>query len=325
MQETMSRRKYLSLIGGVASGALCRPIRVAAQQSHIPQIGILVITSEAPLGPFRESLRELGYVEGKNINVEVRSAEGEASRLPELARQFVRNKKDVIVAVLTPAITAAKNATHDIPIVMAPAGDPVGTGLVASLARPGGNITGVSATGTEATGKTLELIREAVPSARKVGMLLNAHDPFTGTLLEQTTHAAATLGVELRSHMISEPVDIEPTFVKMAQEECQAILIQGSLPVQPTIGLALKYRLPALSHQASMAHAGALMSYSSSYAERGHAVAVYVDKIIKGAKPAELPVQEPTRYDLVLNLKTAKVIGLTIPETLIGRADEVIE
>ena len=286
---------------------------------------MLVVASEAPLGPFRESLRELGYVEGKNINIEVQSADGQASRLPELARQFVRDKKDVIVAVLTPAITAAKNATREIPIVMAPAGDPVGTGLVASLARPGGNITGVSATGTEATGKTLELIREAVPSARKVGMLLNAHDPFTKALLEQTMQAAGRLGVELRARMISEPVEIEAAFVKMTQEECQAILIQGSLPVQPTVDLALKYRLPALSHQESMARAGALMSYSSSYAERGRVVAVYVDRIIKGAKPADLPVQQPTRYDLVINLKTAKALGMTIPSTMIARADEVIE
>jgi putative ABC transport system substrate-binding protein len=324
MQNVLTRRKYLSLVGGMTSVSLWRPMPVCAQQFHIPQIGVLVVTTEAPLGPFRESLRELGYVQGKTINIEVRSAEGQATRLPELARQFVRDKKDVIVAVLTPAITAAKNATHTIPIVMAPAGDPVGTGLVASLARPGGNITGVSATGTEATGKTLELIREALPSTRKVGMLLNADDPFSKPLLEQTTQAAARLGVELSTHMIGGPDDIEPAFVKMAQQECQAIIVQGSLPVQPTIDLSLKYRLPALSHQESMAHAGALMSYSSSYAERAHVVAAYVDKLIKGAKPAELPVQEPTRYELVLNLKTANALGLTIPATILVRADEVI-
>jgi putative ABC transport system substrate-binding protein len=237
----------------------------------------------------------------------------------------VRDRKDIIVAVLTPAIAAAKEATREIPIVMGPAGDPIGNGFVTSLARPGGNITGVSGTGAEANIKTLELIREVVPSARTVGMLVNARDPFTKTLLESTLLAARTLGVDVRAHLIDEPAGIEAAFVKMRQEECQAILIQGSLPVQPTVDLALKYRFPALSQQQSMARAGALMSYNASYGERGRVVAGYVDRIIKGAQPADLPVQQPTRFNLTINLKTAKALGIEVPPALLARADEVIE
>lgn len=321
----MKRREFILGASGATSLGLFGAVVSWAQVSGKARIGVLVVASESPLGPFRESLRDLGYMEGQNVDVEVLSAQGQADRLAELAQRFVRDKKDIIVAVLTPAIAAAKEATREIPIVMAPAGDPIGNGFVTSLARPGGNITGVSGTGTEANVKTLELIREVVPSVRTMGMLVNARDPFTTTLLETTRLAARTLGIDLRTHLIDEPAGVEAAFVEMRREECQAVLIQGSLPVQPTVDLALEYGVPALSQQQVMAHAGALMSYNASYGERGRVVAGYVDKIIKGAKPADLPVQQPTRYDLTINLKTAKALGIDVPPALLARADEVIE
>ena len=191
--------------------------------------------------------------------------------LPELAAELVRSKVDVIVAVLTPAVTAAKNATFEIPIVMAPAGDPVGTGLIESLARPGGNLTGVSGTGTEIGAKNLELIREVVPSANRVAVLAHATDPFTKGFLELVERGAKLLRMELRTHMIRGGDDFEPAFAAMVREGSAAVLIQGSIPARPAVDLAIRHRLPALSNQKVVASAGGLMSYSASYEERGRA------------------------------------------------------
>jgi putative tryptophan/tyrosine transport system substrate-binding protein len=317
----MRRREFLGAALGLG---VTWPLAVRAQ-ARVPHVAVLGGAGVAQLGPLNESLRELGYVDGRNIRIDVRSAQGDLSRLPQLASQLVQDKVDVIVAVLTPAITAAKNATRDIPIVMAPGGDPVGTGLVASLSRPGGNITGVSGTGRESNVKTLELVRDVIPGVRIVGIAVNARDPFTKGLVEDTTAAARTLGIDLRVYSANEASDLSGIFDRMVEDKCQAALAQGSLPVQTSVELALKHRLPLFSQQEAIPRAGGLMSYSASYAERARVVAGYVDKILKGAKPADLPIQQPTRYEVTINLKTARALGLTVPPSLLARAGEVIE
>jgi putative ABC transport system substrate-binding protein len=317
----MRRREFITLLGGAA---VTLPFAAHAQQ-RVARIGVLLVGGPEFMGPYRDALRDLGYVDGKNIELEVRSAGGQANRLHELAAELVRSKVDVIVASLTPAVTAAKNATRDIPIVMAPAGDPVATGLIANLARPGGNITGLSATGAELSSKNLELIREIVPTARRVAVLGNASDPFTKPYLEQIHEGARTMRFDIQPIMFRESHELDGAFTAMARERADAVIIQGSLPVKSIVDLALRYRLPVLSHQKFVAQEGGLASYSASIAERGREIAGYVDKILKGARPADLPVQQPTKYELVINLTTAKALGLEVPPTLLARADEVIE
>jgi putative ABC transport system substrate-binding protein len=311
----------MALLTGVAASLP----RAAHAQQKVPRIGVLLVSGPEPIGPYREALRDLGYVEGRTIEFEVRSAEGKADRLPELAAELVRRKVDIIMASLTPAITAAKNATRDIPIVMAPAGDPVATGLISSLRRPGGNITGLSGIAAELGAKSLELIREFVPAARRVGVLSNANDPFAKPLLEQIQKGAQATRFDIHPIMVHSNDELDGAFAAIARERADAVIISGSLPVQSTVALALKYRLPSLSNQTSIARAGALVSYGASVAERGHDIAGYIDKILKGAQPADLPVQQPSKFEMVINLKTANALGLTIPPTLLARADEVIE
>ena len=277
------------------------------------------------MGPFPQALRELGYIEGKNIQIEVRSAEGQEDRLPALAAELVRGKVDVIVASLTPAALAAKNATRDIPIVMAPAGDPIETGLVASLARPGGNVTGLSGTGPELAAKSLELIREVLPAARRVAIVANATDPFSKPFVEHIREGAKIVGLDTQPILVRGNDELADAFATIAGDRADAVIVQTNLAVQSMVALALKHRLPMFSHQKFAAQAGALASYSASFAERAQQLAVYVDRILKGAKPADLPVQQPSKFELVINLKTAKALGLTIPATMMVRADEVIE
>lgn len=322
----MKRREIITLLGGAA---VLWPLAASAQQAKAqqrgPRIGVLLVTGSELMGPYRETLRELGYVEGRNIEIEVRSAQGQANRLPELAADFVRGKVDIIVASLTPAITAAKNATRDIPIVMAPGGDPVATGLVASLARPGGNITGVSGIAAELGAKSLELIREFVPAASRVGVVINANDPFSKPFLEQIQNGAKATHFDIYPVMVRGSDELENAYGALAKERVDAAIMQGSLPIQPQVNLALKHRLPTLSNQTNVAHAGALVAYGASIAERGRQIAGYIDRILKGAKPANLPVQQPSTFEMTINLKTAKALGLTVSPTLLARADQVIE
>jgi putative tryptophan/tyrosine transport system substrate-binding protein len=318
----MIRREFITLIGGAAAAW---PLAAWAQQGErVRRIGLLLVAGPEPLGPFREALGDLGYVEGKNIQIEVRSAQGQDRRLPELAAELVRSRVDVIVAVQTPAAHAAKNASRDIPIVVM-AGDPIATGLISNLARPDGNLTGLSATAAEAAAKSLELIREIVPRARRVGVLGNADDPFMTPFFEQIQRGAPSVQLEAHQIIVRGSDELNGAFAAIARERADAVVIQGSLPVKPTVDLALKYHLPSLSTQKSAVQAGILMSYSASFAERARVIAGYVDQIFKGAKPADLPVQQPTRYELVINLKTARALGLDVPPTLLARADEVIE
>src|SRR5215471_1405674 len=317
----MKRREFLT---SIASAAVW-PLGVRAQQfERLRRIGLLVIEGVEPIGPFRDALSELGYVEGKNIEIEMRSAQGQESQLPQLAADLVRDRVDIIVAVQTPAAHAAKNATRDIPIVVM-AGDPIATGLIKNLARPDGNLTGMSATAAEAAAKSLELIAEVKPAARRVGVLGNADDPFIKPFFEQIERGASTLRLEVHHIIVRGSDELNGAFAAIARGGADAVVVQGTLPVKLTVDFALKYQLPSLSTQKSAVQAGILMSYTASFAERAHVIASYVDQILKGAKPADLPVQQRTRYELVINLKTAKALGLEIPPTLLARADEVIE
>jgi putative ABC transport system substrate-binding protein len=316
----MRRREFVSLL----SSAAVWPLAARAQQERMRRIGLLLVSGPEPLGPFREALADLGYVEGKNTQLEVRSAQGQDTRLPELAAELVRSRVDVIVAVQTPAAHAAKNATRDIPIVVM-AGDPIATGLISNLARPDGNVTGLSATAAEAVAKSLELIAEIKPGARRVGVLGNVDDPFIKPFFEEIQRGASNVRLQVHEFMVRSSNELDGAFAALARESADAVVIQGSLPVKLTVDLALKYQLPSLSTQKSAVEAGILMSYSASFAERARVIANYVDHILKGAKPADLPVQQPTRYELAINLKTAKALGLDVPPTLVARADEVIE
>jgi len=317
----MRRREFIGLVGAMA---LWPPVARAQQPTKVPRIGVLLISGPEPMGPFRESLRDLGYAEGKNIQIEVRSAQSQVARLPELAAELVRSQVDVIVAIQTPAVYAAKNATRDIPIVMM-AGDPIGTGLISNLARPDGNLTGLSGAAAELAAKSLELIPQMVPTARRVGVLGNANDPFMKPFLDDIQQAAPKVRLEVHQIVVRSSNELDGAFAALARAQADAVMIQGSLSDKLTVDLALKYRMPSLSTQNSAVQAGLLMSYSADLTERGREIARYVDKILKGTLPGDLPVQQPTRYELAINLKTAKALGLTVPPVLLARADKVIE
>jgi putative ABC transport system substrate-binding protein len=276
------------------------------------------------LRAFREGLRETGYSEGQNIQLYIRSAEGKAERLPELAAELVRQKVDVIVGFQTPTVQAAKQSTTEIPIVM-DAGDPVGMGLVASLARPGGNITGMSAMTAELAPKALEFLQQIVPSFRRLGVFLNATDPFRKPFLEQNQLGVGRLGLELQATFVNGPGELNSAFETAAREGVDAVMIQPSLNGARAAELALAHHLPAASMTRVFVEAGGLMSYSANYAELWREMAVYVAKILKGARPADLPVAQPTKFELVVNLKTAAALGITVPPSILARADEVIE
>src|SRR6516165_3023469 len=276
----MRRREFVTVVGGAAVW----PLAARAQQQRMRRIGLLLVSGPEPLGPFREALADLGYVEGKNIQLEIRSAQGQDTRLPELATELVRSRVDVIVAVQTPAAHAAKNATRDIPIVVM-AGDPIATGLISNLARPDGNLTGLSATAAEAAAKSLELIAEIKPGARRVGVLGNADDPFIKPFFEQIQRGASNVRLQVRELMVRSSDELNSAFAAVAHDGADAVVIQGSLPVKLTVDLALKYQLPSLSTQKSAVQAGILMSYSASFAERARVIANYVDQTKEPSPP----------------------------------------
>jgi putative ABC transport system substrate-binding protein len=270
----------------------------------------------------RDGLLAAGYGEDR-IRLEVQTAGGVASRLPQLADELVRRKVDVIVAFQTPAATAAKQATGKIPIVMAGVGDPVGTGLVASLSRPEGNVTGSTAGVVETAGKLVELIREVMPAAQRFAVLANETDPFTGPYLAENDRVGRHIGLEMEAILVRPADPLEAAFQKMTDKRVDAVIIQGSLVRQAAIDLATRHRLPSLSANATVPRSGGLISYSAGAFFRE--TAAYVDKLLKGAKPADLPVSFPSKFDLIVNLQTAKALGLTIPPIMLARADEVIE
>jgi putative ABC transport system substrate-binding protein len=310
----------------LASAVVLRPLAAFAQQKPMPMVGILDVGDPASLlKSFREGLRDKGYIEGQNIRLEVRSPAGSSKSLAELARELVEIKVDVIVAKFTPAVRAAMEATKTIPIVMAPAGAPVETGLVASLSRPGGNVTGMSATAAELGGKRIELIRQFLPQASRIGVLANSADPFTKPFLGEMQTAAGTLGVQVEPVMVSGPGEFETAFSTLQKASADCVIIQPSLPEKAAIDMALKVRLPPFGLFRSTVEKGALMSYAPRAEDGYRGAAVYVDKILKGAKPADLPVEQPTIFELVINSRTAKALGLTVPPSLLARADDVIE
>ncbi len=313
------------LLGGAA---VTWPLAARAQQKAMPVIGVLVAGAPDPvpfLTAFREGLRKIGYIEGQNVQLDIRSADGNPERLPELAADLVRQKVDLIVGFQTPTVQAAKRATNEIPIVMASAGAPVETGLIASLARPGGNITGSSGETADLAQKNLELLRELTPSLRRVALLLNAPNPFSKIFLDQIQAGAARLGIDLLPVMLSGPEQLSAGFADVARERIDSVIVQSSLGAKRSANLALTHRLKAISPARLFAESGGLMSYSAVHAALWRNAAVFVDKILKGAKPGDLPVEQPTQFELIINLKTAKALGLTVPQSLFARADEVIE
>ena len=325
----MRRRTFILAVGG----AVAWPLAARAQQAGpLPTIGFLVAGTPTSHGQwvaaFVQRLRELGWIEGRTITIEYRWAEGRSERFAEIAAELVRRKVDVIVTSATEAIVAAKQATSVIPIVFAAAGDPVGTGLVASLARPGGNITGLSIQQTDVAAKRLELLREIVPGLRRLAILGNASGPAVVLDMREVETAARTLGLEVITSEIRRGEDIAPAFAAF-KGRAEALY----LPIDPLVNthrlrismLALAARLPTMHSVREYVEAGGLISYGPNRPELYRRAAELVDKILRGAKPADIPVEQPTKFELVINVKTAKALGLDIPPSLLARADEVIE
>jgi putative ABC transport system substrate-binding protein len=323
----MRRRAFLKVIGGVTTLSF-RALSVSAEQTRMTTIGVLVRSApgwQQFWQLFREAMRELGYVEGNNIRFELRSDQGEIGRLPELAAELVRLKVDVIVAWFTPAAIAAKQTTREIPIICAICGDLVGTGLVESLARPGGNVTGNASLNAELSAKIVELIREMLPSAHRIAVLVNAPDPFSKVFVEQIHLAGEATGTAIDPIMIHNAEELDAAFPPMERSRPDAVIVQPSLPTKRAAELALSYRIPAICGWREFVQDGGLMAYFAEETDIYRRTAIFVDKILKGAKPADLPVEQPTKFELVLNLNTAKAIGLTIPAAFLARADAVIE
>jgi putative ABC transport system substrate-binding protein len=303
----------------------------AQQPAKIPRIGLLTWAAPAPAAsttPFEEGLRQLGYVEGQNIAIERRYASGQMNRLPELAVELAQLPLDVIFAQSFPAALAAKNATSTIPIVVMGAGDPVVTGLVVSFAHPGGNITGVSALETELSGKRLELLKETFPRLAHVAVLWNAADLGMTFKFKELEHAAQALRMSVQAVAVREPKEFDGVFSQMKRQRPDALfVITDPLTTanrKQLVELAAKSRLPAMYENAPYVEDGGLMAYGPSLAENLQRALHHVDKILKGAKPAELPIEQPTKFEFIINVKTAKQIGLIIPPNVLARADRVI-
>jgi putative ABC transport system substrate-binding protein len=297
-------------------------------QDGMRTVGILALGNPNPaafISDFKGQLAKLGYVDGKNVRLEIRSAEGQAARLEPLARELIGMKVDVLVPYQTPAVTAAKAATRDIPIVMASVADPVGSGFVKSLANPGGNITGVSGATAELAAKNVEIIKEVIPSVRRVALLANQPDPFHATLIQHFQRAAAQLNIETMVVLARAGDDFDRHFAAVKNWGGEAVLVQPSLPLKQVADSAANSRMPAFCPNASFTQAGGLMAYSSDLASVHRQAATIVDKVLKGRKPAELPVEISTKFRLVVNAKAASAIGLSLPPLLLTRADEVIE
>ena len=319
----------------VASVLLLLPVHsvFAQQAAKAHRIGVLFGTTRSfnatRIETFRQSLRDLDYFEGKNVMIEYRYADGQLDLLPALASELVQLKVDVIVTSATSGVLAAKQATSTIPIVFTALGDPVGSGLVASLARPGGNVTGLSILATELSGKRLELLKEAFPKVTRVVMLWNPTSSGESLQFKETQAVAKALGVQLQSMEVRGANDFETGFQLAKKEGAQALLAVPS-PVTKSnlkqiLEFAAKNRLPAMYAAPEVVHAGGLMSYAPNYADQFRRAAIFVDKILKGAKPADLPVEQATKFEFVINLKTAKQIGLTIPPNVLARADKVLK
>jgi putative ABC transport system substrate-binding protein len=329
MSTQFRRREFITLLGGAAA---VWPLGARAQQrAKLPTIGFLGAASPAAwatwVAAFEQRLRELGWTEGRTVEIEYSWAEGRPERYAEIASEFVRRKVDVIVTVGS-AVPALKQATSAIPIVFAIAGDPVGAGLVTSLARPGGNVTGSSNQQSELAGKRIELLREVLPNLRRLAILSNAGHSESVLEMREVQAAARTFGIEVVKLEIQRAEDVAPALEALKGQAgalyvVVSALIAGNLT--RIFAFALGARVPTILNAREYAEAGALMSYGPNFPDRWRRAADFVDKILRGAKPADLPVEQPTKFDLVINLITAKAIGVTVPASLLARADEVIE
>ena len=328
----LGRRELLLLLGGAATAW---PLAGRAQHKAMPVIGWLTGASPghaiAPIvGAFRQGLSETGYVEGQNLTIEYRWAEDHYDRLPGLAADLVRRKVDLIAAVVGPApALAAKSATSTIPIVFVSGGDPVAAGLVASLARPGGNLTGFSLLNVELMPKRLDLLSELVPQARVIALLVNPNNALTERMISDVQEAARTKGVQLPVLKAGTDSEIDAAFATLVQLHAGALVVQAEpffrSRLDQLVALTSHHAVPAIDQSREFAAAGGLISYGTNIAGVHRQAGIYAGKILKGEKPADLPVQQPTKFELVINLKTAKALGITVPQSLLARADEVIE
>ena len=325
----MRRREFIILVGGAVSW----PIAARAQQSAMPVVGFLNGSSPAGyarmVAAFRRGLKETGYVEGQNVAIEYRWAEGDFGRLPALAADLVRRQVSVIAATSTPANLVAKNATSTIPIVFTTATDPVQIGLVTSLNQPGGNVTGVTQTNVEMAPKRLQLLHELVPTASVIALLVNPANPTVGETTKELQAAARTLGLELHVLNASTEHDFDGVFAMLIQLRAGGLVISGgpffASRSEQLAALALHHAVPTIYQDREFAVAGGLLSYGTDPTETYRLAGIYTGRVLKGDKPADLPVQQATKVELFINLKTAKTLGVNVPNTLIGRADEVIE
>ena len=325
----MLRREFIKLLGGAMA---VWPVALHAQPK-IPRVGFMGNSTaelEANLvNSFREGLREHGYQEGRNIVIEYRWADGKYERFPALVAELIAAKVNVIVTAGTPASLAVKKATTTVPLVMVAVGDPVGTGLVSSLARPGGNLTGLSSIAPDLEGKRLDLLREVVPTLSHVAVFFNSLNPFHVVSMRQAHVAARTLGIKLQQHDIRKSEDLDGAFAAIRTERPDALLILADRVFlhnrQRMMDFTEEQRLPNVNAYKELVEAGGLMSYGPSYEDMHKRAAIYVDKILKGAKPADLPIEQPSKFTFIVNLKAAKTLGVTVPPSLLTLADKVIE
>ena len=331
-QGMLAGPTILKIVAVVGVLLFAAPLGAEAQKAgKVYRIGVLdptpVALNVANLDAFHQGMRELQYAEGQNFVIEYRSPEGRADRFPDLAHELVRLKVDLILTRGTPAVTAAKNATRTIPIVMAASGDPVGVGVVTGLARPSGNVTGLSALTAELSAKRLQLLKEAIPGARRFAAVLDRGAPVTQwRAIEQ---AAGPIGLQPQVLYVEKAEDLGPAFDAAVKQRADAVLV-GLGPVTQShvrrvVELAARHRLPSVFNSREFVVAGDLMAYGVSYPDSYRRAASYVDKIFKGAKPADLPIEQPTKFELVINMKTATALGLTLPPSLLLRADQVID
>jgi putative ABC transport system substrate-binding protein len=324
----MRRRKFMTLLGGAAAWPLAA--RAQPKISRVGFMGNSTAALEANLvGAFRDGLHELGYEEGRNIIIEYRWADGKYERFPALIAELIAAKVDVIVTAGTPAALAVKKATTTVPLVMVAVGDPVGTGLVPSLARPGGNLTGLSSIAPDLEGKRLDILREVVPTLSHVAILFNSLNPFHVASMRQAHAAAQAMGIKLQQHDVRKSEDLDGAFAAIRKERPDALLILADRVFlhnrQRMMGFTEEQRLPNINAYTELVEAGGLMSYGPSYEDMHKRAAIYVDKIIKGAKPADLPIEQPSKFTFNINLKVAKALGLSVPSSLVTLADKVIE
>ncbi len=318
----MRRRRLLM---GVGAPAAAWPLGAFAQTPRRPTIGLLFHSNPEPsVTTIRAALVRLGYRDGETVELEIRVANGSQARLAESAADLAARGVDVIFAWTTPAVIAAKAATSSIPIVMA-AADPVGSGLVSSLARPGGNITGVSLAVPQVAGAILGLLREALPGARRIGALVNVSDPFHRQLLDGIETANRNVRMDVRVHGVAGQEEMETAFARMAADRIDAAIIQPTLPRAAAIDLGLRHRIPTASPTNGYAASGGFLSYAGKLTEIFAVTAAQVDQVLKGARPADIPVRQPTKFELELNLKTAQAMGLTLPPLILAQADVLIE